>query len=62
MPFVWSTAACRTEARNSKTDRQLLSPHAPEEAGAHDDTTTMMALDALGGRRGQVTTVLKRWT
>lgn len=38
--------------REYKTDRQLLSPHAPKEPGAHDDAPTMLALDSLGAGGG----------
>lgn len=40
--------------REYKTDRQLLSPHAPEEPGAHDDAPTMCALGCLGAAAGKL--------
>ena len=43
-----------TLIREYKSDRQLLSPHAPEEPGAHDDAPTMLALDCLGAAIGKV--------
>jgi hypothetical protein len=43
-----------TLVREYKTDRQLLSPHAPEEPGAHDDAPTMLALDSLGAAQGRM--------
>ncbi|MDB5309815.1 MAG: hypothetical protein JWO38_4017 [Gemmataceae bacterium] len=33
--------------RKYKTDRQFLSPHAPEEPGAHDDAPSMVAVGCL---------------
>jgi hypothetical protein len=44
--------------REYKTDRQLLSPHAPEDPGAHDDTPTMLALDTLGAAGGGIGSIL----
>jgi hypothetical protein len=44
--------------REYKTDRQLLSPHAPEEPGAHDDAPTMAALDCLGAAVGGTGSIL----
>jgi len=41
-----------------KTDRELLSPHAPEEPGAHDDAPTMSALCCLGAATGRVGDIL----
>ncbi len=40
--------------REYKTDRQLLSPHAPEEPSAHDNAPSMVALGCLGASRGGV--------
>ena len=40
--------------REYKTDRQLLSPHAPEEPGAHDDAPSMVAVGCLGVASGGV--------
>jgi hypothetical protein len=40
--------------REYKTDAELLSPHAPEEAGAHDDACTMCALGCLGAATGKI--------
>lgn len=44
--------------REYKTDRELLSPHAPEEPGAHDDAPTMGALGCLGAATGQIGSIL----
>ena len=44
--------------REYKTDRQLLSPHAPEEPGAHDDAPTMLALGSLGAATGKIGEIL----
>ena len=41
-----------TLVREYKTDRQLLSPHAPEEPGAHDDAPSMVAVGCLGVAAG----------
>ena len=38
--------------RAYKTDKKLLSPHAPEKPGFHDDACSMLALCALGAARG----------
>jgi hypothetical protein len=40
--------------REYKTDRELLSPHAPAEPRAHDDAPTMCALGCLGTATGKV--------
>ena len=40
--------------REYKTDRELLSPHAREEPGAHDDAPTMAALGCLGAANSRV--------
>ncbi len=40
--------------REYKTDRQLLSPHAPDERGAHADAPPMLALGSLGAATGKV--------
>lgn len=47
-----------TLVREYKTDRQLLSPHAPEQPGAHDDAPTMLALGALGATSGKIGSIL----
>ncbi len=44
--------------REPKTDRQLLSHHAPEEAGAHDDAPTMLALGSLSAAIGRIGSIL----
>jgi hypothetical protein len=47
-----------TLLREYKTDRQLLSPRAPEVPGAHDDAPTMLALNALGASQGRMGDIL----
>ena len=37
---------------------EYLSPHAPEEAGAHDDACMMLALDCLGANRTRLGEIL----
>lgn len=44
--------------REYKTDRQLLSPHAPEEPGANDDAPSMLALGALGAVQGRMSQIV----
>lgn len=44
--------------REYKTDRELLSPHAPEEPGAHDDAPCMAALGCLGAAVGGMGDIL----
>src|SRR4051812_48440829 len=40
--------------REYKIDRQLLSPHAPEQPGAHHDAPSMAALGCLGAATGRI--------
>jgi hypothetical protein len=40
--------------REYKTDRQLLSPHAPEEPGVHEDAPTMLALGCMAVATGKI--------
>lgn len=40
--------------REYKGEGQLLSPHAPEEPGAHDDAPCMCALGCLGAAQGKI--------
>jgi len=40
--------------REYKTDRDLLSPHAPEQPGTHDDACSKCALGCMGGATGGV--------
>jgi hypothetical protein len=47
-----------TLIRDYKTDRQLFSPHAPEEPGAHDDAPTILALCSLRATTGKVGDIL----
>ena len=37
---------------------EYLSPHAPDEAGAHDDACMMLALDCLGANRAGIGDIL----
>lgn len=37
---------------------EYLSPHAPEEAAAHDDACMMLALDCLGAARASIGDIL----
>ncbi len=38
--------------RENRTDAEMLSPHAPEEAGVLDDARSMVALACLGAATG----------
>lgn len=44
--------------REYKTERELLSPHAPETPGAYDDAPVMCALGCLGAAQGVVGDIL----
>jgi hypothetical protein len=44
--------------RESKSDRQLLSPLAPEELGTHDYAPTMLALGSLSAAVGGIGSIL----
>lgn len=44
--------------REYKTDKALLSPHAPEEPGANDDAPSMAALGCMGAAMGRLGDIL----